>query len=129
MSDGDMQRQVDDQAELRKAWVAQQRAWRAAYARLEAAGVPANEMGPLLPIVDNEGMFTGLLCGARSRQHGRPCRQRSLYASGRCLWHGGASVGPQTAAGKAKVTANLPWAQRLRAAAGAAVAASTSGGD
>lgn len=47
-------------------------------------------------------------CGARTRK-GTPCRRKDLYESGRCPLHGGLSTGPTSAAGKAKVTRNLPW--------------------
>jgi hypothetical protein len=38
-------------------------------------------------------------CGARTRKGGR-CMCRELYRSGRCKFHGGASTGPRTEAGK-----------------------------
>ena len=48
----------------------------------------------------------GLTCGARTRA-GTPCRQTDLGRSGRCKFHGGASTGPRTKAGKAAALANL----------------------
>lgn len=103
----DKLRPIDPQADARKAWVRQNRQWNEAYARLQAAGVPADEMAGLLPTFDRD-LFTGLLCGARSRQTGKPCRLASLGPGGRCRFHGGSSTGPVTAAGIARVTQNLP---------------------
>ncbi len=102
----DRQRSIDVQAEARKAWVAQQKAWKTAYARLEAEGVPVGQMAGRLPVFDCS-LFVGLVCGARSRQTGQPCRLTVLCAGGRCRYHGGRSTGPRSAEGKAKVTANL----------------------
>lgn len=39
------------------------------------------------------------ICGAR-KQNGQPCRQRAIYANGRCKFHGGRSTGPNTEAGR-----------------------------
>lgn len=49
------------------------------------------------------------LCNAHTRS-GKPCRAMKL-AHGRCKWHGGLSTGPRTPEGKARCTANLPWAK------------------
>lgn len=46
-----------------------------------------------------------LQCGAKTRS-GTPCKQRTLYSSGRCKFHGGLSTGARTAAGKEKVALN-----------------------
>ena len=58
------------------------------------------------------------LCNAATRA-GKPCRALALPGSGRCKWHGGASTGPKTPAGKARCTRNLVKARaklaRLRA--------------
>lgn len=43
-------------------------------------------------------------CGAKTRA-GLPCRSRQLYGNGRCLNHGGASTGPRTDEGKARIAA------------------------
>jgi hypothetical protein len=51
-------------------------------------------------------------CGARTRG-GLPCRARGLGGGGRCKNHGGASTGPQSQEGKARIAA----AQRARWAA------------
>jgi hypothetical protein len=49
------------------------------------------------------------LCGARTRA-GLPCVRRVMPGKQRCVCHGGASTGPKTEAGKAKIAA----AQRAR---------------
>jgi transcriptional regulator with XRE-family HTH domain len=41
-------------------------------------------------------------CGARSRK-GKPCRAKALPGKTRCKFHGGASTGPRTAEGKARI--------------------------
>lgn len=38
-------------------------------------------------------------CGA-IKKDGTPCRQKAIYANGRCKFHGGLSTGPTTEAGK-----------------------------
>jgi hypothetical protein len=43
-------------------------------------------------------------CGARTRQ-GAPCRRKGLGKNGRCRNHGGASTGPKTDAGRARIAA------------------------
>jgi hypothetical protein len=48
-----------------------------------------------------------VVCGARRRRDGKPCEALSVPGRRRCKWHGGMSTGPRTAAGRAKVTANL----------------------
>src|SRR5262245_28578920 len=55
------------------------------------------------------GMWRGRkLCGARTVHGGQPCCALPPPGKQRCIWHGGLSSGPKTAAGKAKVTLNLP---------------------
>ncbi len=51
-------------------------------------------------------------CGARTRK-GKPCRAKALPGKTRCKFHGGASTGPRTAEGKARIAE----AQRKRWAA------------
>lgn len=46
-------------------------------------------------------------CGARRRRDGQPCQAFSLPGKRRCKWHGGASTGPKTEAGKHNSLANL----------------------
>jgi hypothetical protein len=41
-------------------------------------------------------------CGARTRKD-TPCRQKAVYASGRCKLHGGLSTGPITEEGKERI--------------------------
>ena len=42
------------------------------------------------------------LCGAKTRS-GHPCRKPTLKRKRRCRLHGGASTGPKTAEGKARI--------------------------
>lgn len=51
-------------------------------------------------------------CGARTRK-GTPCRAKALPGKTRCKFHGGASTGPRTAEGRARIAE----AQRKRWAA------------
>ena len=44
------------------------------------------------------------LCGAKIRS-GHPCRKPTLKRKRRCRLHGGASTGPKTAEGKARIAA------------------------
>jgi hypothetical protein len=44
------------------------------------------------------------LCGARTRS-GTPCEKFPVAGKRRCRLHGGASTGPKTAAGKARIAA------------------------
>jgi len=56
------------------------------------------------------------ICGAKNRR-GTPCECKKLFRGGRCLYHGGKSTGPKTAAGKARSYQNLKsWqvSQRMR---------------
>ena len=48
----------------------------------------------------------GLICGAKAKSTGNPCKRRDLYSNGRCPLHGGLSTGPRTEAGKAKSARN-----------------------
>lgn len=45
-------------------------------------------------------------CGARTKSTGLPCKQRAIYANGRCKHHGGLSTGPRTATGKKRSAQN-----------------------
>jgi hypothetical protein len=48
----------------------------------------------------------GMLCGAKTRS-GHPCKNDGTsYANGRCKFHGGASKGPRTEAGKRQSAIN-----------------------
>jgi hypothetical protein len=47
-------------------------------------------------------------CGARRHRDGQPCVAWSVAGKRRCRWHGGASTGPRTPEGIAKVIRNLP---------------------
>jgi hypothetical protein len=66
-------------------------------AHIARARTHANDFADLLRIP----------CGARRRRDGQPCEALSVPGKRRCKWHGGASTGPRTAEGKAKVAANL----------------------
>lgn len=81
-------RSVDPQAELRARWIAM----------CKRGDHLHTDLAP----------FADLKCGAKSKRTGLPCPHTSVYANGRCRWHGGLSIGPKTAAGKAKAQANLP---------------------
>ena len=48
-----------------------------------------------------------VICGARRRRDGEPCQGLSIPGKRRCKWHGGASTGPKTDAGRARSMANL----------------------
>ncbi len=72
----------------------------AAFERWRRGGYRGNS---LLPVYPPE--CRGMACGARSRK-GTPCKNLSIYANGRCKFHGGLSTGPKTEAGKRKVAAN-----------------------
>lgn len=48
----------------------------------------------------------GLTCGAR-RKNGERCGSTTLWANGRCKFHGGKSTGPRTAEGRARASENL----------------------
>lgn len=56
----------------------------------------------------------GLECGAKTRA-GSPCKQKIIYANGRCKWHGGCSTGPKTDEGKKRSALNGFCAKRTRA--------------
>ena len=44
-------------------------------------------------------------CGAKTRA-GTPCKQKAVYANGRCKFHGGLSTGPRTPEGKRRSALN-----------------------
>lgn len=48
----------------------------------------------------------GLTCGAR-KKNGERCGSTTLWANGRCKFHGGKSTGPRTAEGRARALQNL----------------------
>ena len=49
--------------------------------------------------------FYAFKCGARTRA-GTPCKLRSLWANGRCKFHGGLSTGPRTEQGRKQSAEN-----------------------
>ena len=67
------------------------------------AGAHANKSGSL-PAAANQAR---VICGARRRRDGQPCQGLSVPGKRRCKWHGGASTGPKTDAGRARSMANL----------------------
>ncbi len=44
-------------------------------------------------------------CGAKTRA-GTPCKQKAVYANGRCKFHGGLSTGPKTPQGRRQSAIN-----------------------
>ena len=44
-----------------------------------------------------------IVCGARTRLDGHPCKRKAL-ANGRCPNHGGMSTGPKTPGGLARIS-------------------------
>jgi hypothetical protein len=48
----------------------------------------------------------GMTCGAKSRRTGQPCKRLDIFSNGRCKFHGGASTGPTTEAGKKRSARN-----------------------
>ncbi len=67
------------------------------------AGAHANKSGGM-PIMANQAR---VICGAKRRRDGQPCQGLSVPGKRRCKWHGGASTGPRTDAGRARSLANL----------------------
>ena len=67
------------------------------------ASTRANKSGSL-PAVPNQAR---VICGARRRRDGEPCQSLSVPGKLRCKWHGGASTGPRTDAGRTRSMANL----------------------
>ena len=59
--------------------------------------------------------WPGQRCGAKTRQ-GSPCKRLANKRNGRCRLHGGQSIGPKTAEGRAKIAAaNTTTGQHTRA--------------
>ena len=46
-------------------------------------------------------------CGANAKRSGQPCKLKPLPGRRRCKYHGGASTGPQSLAGKIKALSSL----------------------
>lgn len=76
------------------------RLWRTFWASCREAWRTGRPSPQLFP----EALY-GMTCGATT-QAGAPCKQRTLYSSGRCKWHGGCSTGPTTEAGKEQARIN-----------------------
>lgn len=55
----------------------------------------------------------GLECGAKTRA-GTPCKQKAIYANGRCKWHGGCSTGAKTEEWKKRSAMNGNCHKRKR---------------
>lgn len=66
------------------------------------AGAGAKDSGPM-----KQGTALRVPCGARRRRDGQPCQALSVPGKLRCKWHGGASTGPRTDAGRARSMTNL----------------------
>ncbi len=104
----------DPQADLRRQYVAAIKAHKAEEQRLLALGVPIWELARAMvgnPHRVDFAKFADLRCGARGKRTGLPCPHTSLYANGRCRWHGGLSTGPKTAEGKARAALNAWFAR------------------
>jgi hypothetical protein len=67
------------------------------------AGVHANKSGSL----PNRAKQARVICGAKRRRDGECCQGLSVPGKRRCKWHGGASTGPRTDAGRARSRLNL----------------------
>jgi hypothetical protein len=93
---------------LRKLKVSAER--RAAFYVDHGSWPPAPEL-PAYPEFPSE--CRDMICGGKSRRTGLPCKSKSLYANGRCKWHGGLSTGPRTRKGKARSLKNLKQGPKL----------------
>lgn len=91
-----------DQDELRRRFVAHWRAVDQICERARSEGLLPGDY--TLPAYPEE--LRGLTCGALSKRTSEPCRQTTLYANGRCKFHGGLSTGPTSEAGKAQSRRN-----------------------
>lgn len=58
---------------------------------------------PRLPEIPED--LVGLTCGAKTRA-GTPYKLNSIYANGRCKFHGGLSTGPKSEAGRRQSVEN-----------------------
>ncbi len=68
-------------------------------------------------LVKYDGLIGLLICGAKTKSTGRPCRIKDVYSNGRCRYHGGLSTGPKTEEGKRRSAINgfkKGWRQRVK---------------
>lgn len=49
----------------------------------------------------------GMICGAKAKSSGRPCKSTQIHKNGRCKFHGGLSTGPKSTQGKLTALENL----------------------
>ena len=49
----------------------------------------------------------GMICAARTKSKGTPCKRRDISDNGRCPLHGGLSRGPTSQEGRARALMNL----------------------
>lgn len=49
----------------------------------------------------------GMICGAKAKSTGEPCKSKEIHKNGRCKFHGGLSTGPKSLAGKLAALENL----------------------
>ena len=49
----------------------------------------------------------GMICGAKAKSTGEPCKSTQIHKNGRCKFHGGLSTGPKSAQGKLAALENL----------------------
>lgn len=101
MSESEKLTFTDSQTELRKRWKAAHAAQAKQRAALLAQDVPEWDVHRRLAPVDWR-LFAELTCGAKGKRTGKPCALTTIYANGRCKFHGGLSTGPTTAQGRAK---------------------------
>ncbi|WP_306292482.1 HGGxSTG domain-containing protein [Solemya velum gill symbiont] len=101
------QRWLDMNDELRKRFIAHVKECERIYEIWDSEDYPY----PVPDLPDYPPEFSDLTCGAKTRA-GHPCKQKILYSSGRCRYHGGLSTGPKTEEGKAKSVRN--WRRRKR---------------
>lgn len=66
---------------------------------------------PMIPFPED---CRDVICGARAKSTGHPCKRKDLYSNGRCKLHGGLSTGPKTINGKRKSAKNGFQSQKMQ---------------
>ncbi len=90
------------QSELRQRW----RTFTEKQKRLSTEWEESGYSNPAPSFSEYLEEFSDLVCGARTKATGAPCKRRDIYANGRCRLHGGLSTGPRTEAGKRRCAQN-----------------------
>ena len=90
---------TDDAERQRREQVRRLRAYHAECARRHAEWRERGYQYPPPAHVPMPDDLARMACGARTRA-GTPCKQRGIFANGRCKLHGGMSTGPTTAEGR-----------------------------